>query len=335
METDARVRGATNLFSAAASRISESLTAWVDGDFDRAAASAPTAVELIAKATLWQVHPTLLVPLDTKQEAALVALATEPSLDSPSLRTIGLRVALGRLTRVYGDLPVPGKRQDRLIDCRNGSLHVGTLPRTGENSAEVLTRQVLADSLTLCNFLLGHLGNEMQDLYGDKRALVDGLLKEQGSEVEHRVARLLAQAEEKVARWRTHVDDEAIWETSAEELEAAAPDAYSPELFGHEMGGIEQECPACGFKGRLLGRVDVEGDVDFDYSDGESVPFGYWRITFYPRAFGCNVCKLTLHDAAELVAGYVPATEREVKEADLGEDFSASEWAEALYGLRD
>jgi hypothetical protein len=75
---------------------------------------------------LWQVFPTLLVPLGAKQEAARVALATDPHLDSPSLRMIGRKAALGQLARVLGELSVPGKRQDRLVDCRNGSLHVGT-----------------------------------------------------------------------------------------------------------------------------------------------------------------------------------------------------------------
>lgn len=78
----------------------------MDGDFDRAAVSAPLAVEHVCTAALWHSYPTLLVPLEAKQEAALVALATDPRLDSPSLRTIGLRAALGRLTKVLGDLPM-------------------------------------------------------------------------------------------------------------------------------------------------------------------------------------------------------------------------------------
>ena len=275
------------------------------------------------------------MPLEPQREAALVALATDPNLDSPSLRTVGLKVALGRLTRVLGDLPVPGKRQDRLVDCRNGSLHVGTLPNSGEHSAEVVARHVLADSLTLCNFLLPHLQLDPSEFYGEKLVLVSGLLQKERSELEHRVTRRLAQARERLDRWREHVDDEDLWERTAADLEAAAAAALPPEDFGLEMGGIDQECPVCGLKGRLLGRVDVDGDVDVEYEDGGYTYHGYWRLTFYPRQFACNVCKVVFVDPQELSAAHVPAHEREVTEAELGDDFSAADWAEALYGLRD
>jgi len=110
---------------------------------------------------------------------------------------------------------------------------------------------------------------------------------------------------------------------------------FPPENFGYEMGGIGQECPVCAFTGRLLGRVDVEGDVDVQGGADGPEYYGFWRLTFYPRAYRCNVCKLAHDDPRELTAAHVPAHEREVREEDLGHDFSASEWAEHLYGLRD
>lgn len=335
MDASARSRGKQNLAAGAASRIREALGAWLEADFDRAAASAPMAVELLGKATLWHVNPALLVPLEPRQEAALVALATDPNLASPSLRTIGLKVVLGRLTRVCGDLPVPGKRQERLVDCRNGSLHVGTLPSSGEHRAEVVGRQVLADSLTLCDYFLARLDHASTDFYGDRSGLVSGLLEEQRSDLEHRVARRLANAKNTVDRWREHVDDAEVWERSAGELEGAAAHAFPPEDFGFEMGAIDHTCPACGYDGRLLGRVDVDGDAEVEYGPDGPEYYGYWRLTFYPRIYVCNVCKLRLTDPQELSAASVSAHEREVREGDLGDDFSASEWAEALYGLRD
>lgn len=193
------------------------------------------AVELLGKAALWHINPALLVPLEPKQEAALAVLATDPNLDSPSLRTIGLRVMLGRLTRVLGDLPVPGRRQDRLVDCRNGSLHVGTLPNSGEHRAVVMARQVLTDSLALCSFFLSHVAVTATDFYGDRSALANGLLEEQRSDLEHRVARRLAQAQDTVEHWREHLGDDEVWSRSAGELEAAAACAFPPEGFGFEM----------------------------------------------------------------------------------------------------
>lgn len=293
------------------------------------------AVELLGKAVLWSTNPPLLVPLENQQEAALVALSAEPNLDSPSLRTIGLKVTLGRLTRVIGDLPVPGKRQGRLVDCRNGALHVGTLPQSGDQSAEVVARQVLTDSLTLCNFLLAKLEVDAGTFYDDKSDLVAGLLQERRSELQHRVERRLTQARVRFDKWREHFENEEMWESSATELEVAAADALPPDSFGLEMGGIDQECPVCGYKGRLLGRVGVEGDADVEYEDGGYSYYGYWTLTFYPRLFACHVCKLMLFDTQELDAAHIDSADREVSEAQLGEDFSAAEWAEELYGVHD
>lgn len=138
-----------------------------------------------------------------------------------------------------------------------------------------------------------------------------------------------------VERWREHVDDDEVWERSAGELEGAAESTFAPEDFGFEMGASDCACPACGFDGRLLARVDVEGDAEVEYGADGPEYYGYWRLTIYPRAFACNVCKLMLTERQELSAAGVSAREREVREDDLGNDFSASEWAEALHGVRD
>lgn len=293
------------------------------------------AVELLGKAALWRLNPVLLVPLEPRQEAALVDLATDPSLESPSLRTIGLKVALARLTRVHGDLPVPIQRQDRLVHCRNGSLHVGTLPASGDDGAEVTARQVLADSLTLCEVFLIRLDRTMSDFYGDRLGVAQDILSEQRSEVEHRVARRVSQARERLEAWRDHVGDEGVWLTGVGELEGAAPHTIRPEDFGPEMGAVSHNCPACDSDGRLLGRIDVEGDVDVEGGPDGPEYYSFWRIHFYPRAFACNVCKLRLSSAQELVAAGLSAEARELHEDDLGDDFSAAEWADGLYGLRD
>ncbi|MCK5753987.1 MAG: hypothetical protein KAH46_14920, partial [Mycobacterium sp.] len=277
------------------------------------------------------INPTLLLPLEKNHEASLVALATSPNLGSPTLRTIGLKIALSRLIKVHGDLPVPESRHARLVDCRNGALHVGTLPQAGENSAETTARLVLADSLLLCTFMLGHLNRDADEFYGDKKPTVDAVLAERRTEVEHRVSRLLAQAADKVAALKAHVDSDTIWISTAHELEAAAEGTFIPEQLGEDVGAIAHTCPTCGHQGRLLGRLDIDSEVDWDHQDGEMVPYSYWVIMFYPRAFGCNVCKLILRESAELTAANVATDPREVRSDDLGESFSLAEWVQAEY----
>jgi hypothetical protein len=84
VDAGARSRGEDKLLAGARNWMREALSAWLNEDFDRAAASAPMALELLGKAALWHANPALLVPLEPNQEAALVALTTDPSLDSPS-----------------------------------------------------------------------------------------------------------------------------------------------------------------------------------------------------------------------------------------------------------
>jgi hypothetical protein len=74
---------------------------------------------------------------------------------------------LARLVRVRGGLPLSNERRTRLIDYRNGALHAGTLPSTGDQRAELVARHVLADSLTLCEELLKDRELVSQGFYGD------------------------------------------------------------------------------------------------------------------------------------------------------------------------
>jgi hypothetical protein len=133
-----------------------------------------------------------------------------------------------------------------------------------------------------------------QGFYGDRAEVVRDLLAHKRSDIEHEVRRRLARAREHVERQRVGLDDDEIWNRTAGELEANAAHAFAPENFGFEMGGIGHTCPACSYDARLLGRVDVEADADFE--DGREGPefYGFRRVHFYPRVLGCNVCKLLL-----------------------------------------
>lgn len=327
-------RDVDHLYFAARSRMSEALGAWVDNDFERAAASAPLACELIGKAALWRKHPTLLLPLESKYEQTLVDLATAPNLASPLLRSIGLRLVLSRLELVFDDVHMTSDRQKRLCDCRNGSIHVGVLPKTGSRPAETFARLVVADCLLLCNVLLRHIGRGQDHFYGDRRLTVNGLLEQRRSEGEHRVARLLGKSQDRLRTMREHLGGD-VWSSSARELEQVENEAFS-HLIGRDELTIQHECPACEFDGRLIGLVDVHVDMDFDVSDGESMPTPCYVIWFRPRSFFCNVCKLRLKDPVDLEVVRISIESRLIdNDAELGDDFDAAEWASSRYDIDD
>ncbi len=141
-------RGEMALLRPASRWIQDALTAWADNDYGKVSLAAPLAVELLGKAVLWNASPALLVPLQADAEASLFILAERPDLDAPKLRTIGLKIVLGRLETLLGGLHIDGKQRTRMVDTRNGAMHIGSAEQS---------RFVLIDALTLSVPLLARL----------------------------------------------------------------------------------------------------------------------------------------------------------------------------------
>lgn len=325
--------GVKALRRAGGDRMSEALDAWSGGHYQRAAAAAPTACEFLAKAALWQQHPTLVVSLESKQDKALTDLATNPHLAIPGLRTVSLRSALDRVAHMHGQLPITRDRQQQLIDCRNSSTHVGMIPRSDGETEATFARRILSDALLLANFLLEHLDHDPAHFYGQHASMVAGLLDEQRTETQQQVDRLLASARARIDGQRTYFDDDGLWRSSAQDLEAVDPPRLWVLLDTGQLP-IEYECPSCEYLGRLLGAIEVDIEMDFDVSDGEAMPAPLFTTFFQPRSFLCNVCKLELRGPELAVAG-ISTEQRQIEDSDLGDDFDPAEWAAMGYGGDD
>ncbi|MEU7839976.1 hypothetical protein AB0B39_03295 [Micromonospora sp. NPDC049114] len=307
------------------------MNAWTADDYGKVAVLAPLAVEHLGKAALWQKNPVLVVPLAPEHEASLLSLATQPDLASPKLRTIGLSIVLRRLDQLLGGgLPVEGKRRTRMVEVRNGAMHVG-LPAESRN--------VLTDCLTVCDALLGYLGEDASAFYGDHRANVLTLLDEKRTEIGHRVAAKLARARRRLTELEERLGEEMFKETTSR-LEGLAADALVGEDFGDGLWGVDAVCPECGSGGKLFGHVDGEYEVDYDVEplgNGQYDSFivGGWALQLSPQTFACNVCKLTLHGPEELAEGKLPASRHEIHLSDLSDDFDPEYFAESQYGIQD
>jgi hypothetical protein len=166
---DGKATSEAGLIAGAQRWISAALDAWSEDDLAKVALMAPLAVELLGKATLWRENPVLLVQLNERHEATLFLLATRPDLAVKGVRTIGLQVVLGRLIRLLGDLPVAKERRDRMVDVRNGAVHVGSADES---------RYVLLDCLAVVSVLLERLGGDRREFFGSHIHAVDALLSE-------------------------------------------------------------------------------------------------------------------------------------------------------------
>ncbi|HWJ65116.1 MAG TPA: hypothetical protein VNT31_00420 [Nocardioides sp.] len=304
------------LIRSASRWIDDALRAWSEDDHAKLAALAPLAVEHLGKAVLWRRNPALLVPLSQDAEPALVLLATNPDLASPKLRTVGLAPLLGRLERLMGTLPLEPKQRKRLVEVRNGAMHVGSAAQS---------RHVLLDALSMCQVLLDHLGEDSEAFFGDHYRSVVELLDQKRSEVGHQVAAKRARARRRLGELEERLGEELFAETCAR-LEEQAPFVLDPSDFGEDLNAVESACPECGSAGRLIGRVDVTEEVDFDVEplgggQYNTVPYGYLAVALVPQAFACNVCQVSLHGVAELAEAGLPSNPHEVAPEDLGGDF--------------
>ena len=318
-------RGQTTMVRSASRWMQDALTAWAEDDFPKVATLAPLAVEHLGKAALWNANPALLVPLSQDAEASLFILVERPDLTASKLRTIGLKIVLGRLDTLLGGLPIDPKQRTRMVDIRNGAMHVGSAEQS---------RYVLIDALTLCVPLLARLGTGADWFYGDHKANADGLLKEKRTEVGHQVAAKRAKARMLLKRLEDQLEPD-VFEEVTSSREDAAEYNIDPNDFGFgDMYAIAHDCPECGSGGRLIGSVDVTHEVDYEQVgvDDFVIRGDYYFIDLIPSAFACNVCKLTLHGQQELAACDLPSSRMDVQDHQLGPDFDPRTAAEAMYG---
>jgi hypothetical protein len=324
-------RGVGDLVGSAARWMHDALDAWSEDDYAKVAVLAPLAVEHLGKAVLWKENPVLVVPLLPEAEAALMSLATNPDLASPKLRTVGLAILLRRIERLLGGLPIDNKQRTRMVEIRNGAMHVGSPAQS---------RYVLLDALTVCSALLVRLGEDLGNFYGDHHSSVIGLMDVKRTEVGHRVAAKTALARRRLGQLEDRLG-EALFEQITRQFEAEAVEVLDPNDFGMNLWGVDTECPECGSKGRLFGSLDATPEVEYDsepLGGGEYESWAYfagWSIGLSPQAFACNVCRLTLHGLDELSGCQLPASRYEVTPEDLGPDFDPAEFAEREYGFHD
>jgi 8-oxo-dGTP pyrophosphatase MutT (NUDIX family) len=261
------LRDVMSLLVSASSWMNDAIRAWASGDFAKASLLAPLAVEHLGKAVLWNANPVLVVPLNPRDEASLILLATNPNLGAYSLKTIGLRLVLDRVEKVMGGAPALDQAsKERMVNVRNGITHVG---------AAELSRHVLLDALTVTNAFLENLNVDREIFYGANAAHVAGLLDEKQTETGHRVLEKRAAAAQRVGALKETLG-EAEYLATAHRLEGQRDYLASPtETFGADVEAVDQDCPVCQSLGRMFGYIELEEQMDFDvepFGDGRYEP---------------------------------------------------------------
>ena len=288
------------MLASARSLLSDAMAAWAGKDHGKVLMLAPIAAEHVCKSALWHRNPVLLAQLDQNHEKSFLALATKPDANDESLRTIGLAIAIGRVARVH-DIPPPldAKRTRRLTECRGGAVHVGQF--TAENA-----EHVLADVLTIFDWLAPHIGVSAQSLFGRNAETAERLLDRRRTSKHRAVDRRIAAAKARFQRLVESVGPDLILETAAQKESLAM--SHVSRLIEEAAVAADRHCPACSHMGILIGDLETDHDVDAEWTpDGNeyNVTTEYHLI---PDSFYCHVCGLTLNSAEELAMCQLPAS---------------------------
>ncbi len=234
-------------------------------------------LELLARAALASVSPTLLAEPDREHKFLLHALNRgSETVPRRSIATVQVFALCRTLFDNFTENDY--KAAVALVNRRNEELHTG-------NSAfdEYRPKQWLAGFYRACQSLANAMDETLESLVGaDEAKVANQILEETRTEEKHRIESLMA-AHRAVFKGKTEVEQRAAAENAEKEV------AQLVHKRHHRV-----TCPACGsvasVQGEPFGRERVnseEGRIKV-------------RQAVSPRSFSCSACGLKLQGYAEL-----------------------------------
>ncbi|WP_283153615.1 hypothetical protein [Guptibacillus hwajinpoensis] len=261
------------LFNKSKIYIDKALDARDKGEYEEFQLWASISLELLGKATLASIHPTLVVD-PSKPLGLLVACGHS---DSTQYKTITAKTIFDRLNNLIN---VPGfdtKTKDfcmTLANRRNAEIHSGQLPFLGIDISGWMPKY-----WDVCKMLLDFQNKKLVQFIGEDEAnraeeIIDDHSKTLRSIVESRVIRHKELFEKKYGY-------------------------HSPQkiIFDLDEDQYIHTCPACGNDGVALGELDYEEYVG---PDPEEPWIDYINRTYDVASFSCLYCDLKLNGFDEI-----------------------------------
>ena len=263
---------------------------YIKNEYDQFFIQAGISFELLGKARLATIHPSLIIDKDF--DSLLHACdAGKHSKRLPwNVKTINATEVLRRCTQLHPELRTFETRLTLLAEYRNSTIHLGEVPE-----AEI--KQLFQTYLAGSSMITKGLGLKPEDVFGEFADMVSKQLDESLAEVQREVAEKLARAKDDFRLRYAGLDSDQL-NALVNVIEAGyknGMEKYRDELV---------VCPACEHLGLTSGDYDLDWEVDYE-RDG-SISGGYPVVTLRPVTFICNVCGLNLEDASELKAAGFP-----------------------------
>lgn len=236
-------------------------------------------LEILARAAIASVSPTLLAEPHREHQNLLYALGVGPALPTP--QSISASQVFAQCNGLFANF----SQEDRtasmaLINRRNAELH--SAEAAFENYP---SRQWLPGFYRSCTSLVNALGETLESLLGPEQArAASEILRQSKDDVQGKVKASIA-AHKRVFEDKTPADRQAAANTARDRVAKLVNDRH------HKVA-----CPACQSDATIEG--DAFGRERIDHDENGIVV----RQSISPRIFNCSACGLKLSGYAELDA---------------------------------
>lgn len=236
-----------------------------------------SVVELLAKAVLATCDVRLLTKHDAHQhllDFALKARGQTPAVAAATnLNTsVDASVAVRLAARVDQRLTDSTARADRVLRARNAAVHMALPPTASQCSA------LLDDMAVVATSTVAVLWRTPADFWAEHQAAATARVARSTTQVRMVAEGKITKARDTLRRLRAQVGDHA-WEGVLTVLRRrpARPSDLEDSM----------PCPACSDDAQVTWTAEADGD----WSDGETVMYGYWALD----GLSCPACGLELN----------------------------------------
>jgi len=288
-----------NLISKSSQWAQRAIKSYLDTEHELFFVQAGVSFELLGKAFLAGIHPSLIVDKDFDSLLQVCGAGTHSKRPPGNIRTIGARDVVARVSQVLPQLKSYEQQLGLLADLRNGAVHLGVTGSTTFTDA-------IGPFLQATQTLLESCGQPFDTYFGAYTEIARKLLDESSQEIERRVAVKLARARE-------------AYKEKFGELETKTVQQISGVIFKtydfYKYQDEPEDCPACSELGVSSGDYEVE----WEYADWDD-PTPEPKVTLFVNHFLCKVCGLTLEGREEIKAAGL-REKMEIEDVDAADFF--------------
>lgn len=269
---------------------------------------ATLSLELLGRAALARIHPTLLADTSGREATNLFYALNVAAKSKPTPpRSIDTSLVFARCKEVIADFTDDDVRFCiAMLSLRNEELHSGGVPFLDLRIQDWLPRY-----FQCCSILLAFIGKTLPDFVGDEEAeaaekMIQALMDKTAGEVNRDIAAY-----------------KLVWDQKSEDEQVAAADRANDEAKRSE--GHVVSCPSCESKALLFG--EEVAPLPTQMENDEIV----LRRNMLPIAFACIGCGLQIKGHNRLHAAGLGSTFVRTIRMDLVEYYGL----EAEYGLEE